>query len=90
MWKFTQACQNIAGFHHEPSAAAEVHRPLVTLVKIADTICCRDPKGFNLTARSQEIDEETLSYVGLAQKHLDAVKETMAAKIKDAMSIFAV
>jgi HD-like signal output (HDOD) protein len=89
MWKFTQSCQNIAGYHHEPSAAAEVHRPLVTLVKIADTICCQEPNGFTLTARSQEIDEETLSYVGLNQSHLDSVKEAMAGKIKDAMSVFA-
>jgi HD-like signal output (HDOD) protein len=89
MWKFTQSCQNVAGFHHDPSAALEVHRPLVTLVKIADTLCCQGPHGFNLTARTQEIDAETLEFVGLDQTHLDAAKENMAERISDAMSVFA-
>ena len=88
MWKFTRSCQQVAGFHHEPQNALEVHRPLVTLVYVADTICCQGTQGFNLTARTQQIDPGMISYVGLTQSHLDAVKESMADQIREAMAIF--
>jgi HD-like signal output (HDOD) protein len=87
-WKFTLSCQQVAGFHHEPSAATEVHRPLVSLVYIADSLCCQNPNGFNLTGRTQQIDPEMISYVGLNQGQIDAVKESMADRIRDAMAVF--
>lgn len=88
-WKFTRSCQQVAGFHHDPAGASEVHRPLVTLVYLADTICGQEAQGFTLTSKTQQIDPSMLSFVGLDQTHLDAVKENMADRIKDAMGIFA-
>ena len=89
MWKFTRSCQQVAGFHHDPAGASDVHRPLVTLVYIADTLCCQHLQGFTLTAKSQQIDPSMLSFTGLDQAHLDAVKECMADRIKEAMTVFA-
>ena len=36
-----RACQLVAGYHHQPSALADSNRLLVTLVYVADTICCQ-------------------------------------------------
>ena len=58
-WKFTKACQLVAGFHHIPSELEE-DCPQVYAVHIADTLCCQIDKGFNLTARTRKSIVETL------------------------------
>src|SRR3954469_20453082 len=49
VWKFPRACQLVAGHHHKPGDLGD-NRALVGLVHIADTICCQEKRGFNLTA----------------------------------------
>src|SRR5262245_14380161 len=56
MWKFPRSCQLVAGFHHEPSTLSDDARRLVTIIHIADTLCCQAGLGFNLTALHQELD----------------------------------
>src|SRR5688572_14749668 len=65
-WKFPRSCQLVAGHHHRPSALADQHRMLVTLVYVADTICCKSKHGFNLTGLHQSIDD-----AGLDDIHID-------------------
>ncbi|HEY8667124.1 MAG TPA: HDOD domain-containing protein [Tepidisphaeraceae bacterium] len=78
-WKFPRSCQLIAGFHHRPTALADEHRMLVTLVYVADTLCCQGNKGFNLTALHQSIDA-----AGIGQIQLDNSLITQtAAKLDD-------
>src|SRR3712207_5336027 len=40
-WRFPKNCQLVAGHHHKPSALGDGNRMLVTLVYVADTICCQ-------------------------------------------------
>jgi HD-like signal output (HDOD) protein len=56
-WRFPKNCQLVAGHHHHPSALGDGNRMLVTLVYVADTICCQSRHGFNLTAMHQRLDE---------------------------------
>lgn len=56
-WRFPKSCQLVAGYHHQPAALGEQNRLLVTLVYVADTICCQSKHGFNLTAMHQRLDE---------------------------------
>jgi HD-like signal output (HDOD) protein len=65
-WKFPRSCQLVAGHHHKPTALADQHRLLVTLVYVADTICCKSKHGFNLTGLHQTLDD-----AGLHDIHMD-------------------
>jgi len=65
LWKFPRSCQLVAGFHHKPTALHDNNRLLVTLVYVADTLCCQHNRGFNLTALRQNLDEAGLSDIRL-------------------------
>jgi HD-like signal output (HDOD) protein len=78
-WKFPRSCQLVAGYHHRPTELADSNRLLVTLVFVADTICCQSKHGFNLTALGQKLDG-----AGLAEINLDpAIIERTAAGLDD-------
>jgi HD-like signal output (HDOD) protein len=64
-WKFPRSCQLVAGHHHHPAALSDGNRLLVTLVYVADTLCCQANRGFNLTALRQRLDDAELSGVKL-------------------------
>lgn len=57
LWKFPRSCQLVAGHHHKPTSLSDNHRMLVTLVYIADTMCCQQKRGFNLTAFRQRYED---------------------------------
>ena len=82
-WKFPRSCQLVAGHHHRPSALSEQNRLLVTLVYVADTICCRSKHGFNLTALGQRLDAAELSDVKLDP----ALIERTAANLDDLVKV---
>jgi putative nucleotidyltransferase with HDIG domain len=60
MWKFPKACQMVARHHHDPVNIPEEFRLLVGIVYMADTICCQQGLGFNLTALRQDVDDQGL------------------------------
>ncbi|HYE16923.1 MAG TPA: HDOD domain-containing protein [Tepidisphaeraceae bacterium] len=65
LWKFPRSCQMVAGYHHRPTALHDNNRLLVTLVYVADTMCCHAGKGFPLTALNQKIEDAGLSDINL-------------------------
>jgi HD-like signal output (HDOD) protein len=87
-WKFTKICQLVAGYHHRP-AELEEECPAVWAVHIADTLCCQNAQGFNLTALHQEIDPTALEKLGLEASVMDQIKESMSESIAGAMGVFA-
>jgi putative nucleotidyltransferase with HDIG domain len=76
-WKFPHSCQLVAGYHHRPSALPEDGRLLVTLVYVADTICCQGNHGFNLTALHQNLDQADLAQIQLDQALIAHVIEKL-------------
>jgi HD-like signal output (HDOD) protein len=87
-WNFPRVCQDVAGFHHDPSAAAEETRMSVTLVYVADTLCCRLKQGFNLTALHQKLDEALLVWAGIDGAVLADVEGNLAASVAEAAGAF--
>ncbi len=78
-WRFPKVCQQVAGFHHRPKLATADAKLMVTLVYVADTLCCQQERGFNLTALRQRVEE-----AGLAEVRIDPVLITrMAEKMDD-------
>jgi len=82
LWKFPRTCQLVAGFHHRPLTLADDARLLPTLVFAADTICCQQNQGFNLTALNQKIEDANLPQLGIAQNTIDHVRTALPELVK--------
>ncbi len=52
-WGFPEFCRSAASYHHYPHLAEPEHRQLTGIVYVADTLCCQDAIGFDLTAPSR-------------------------------------
>ena len=55
-WGFPDFCRAAAAYHHMPALADPEHQQLVSLIYVADTLCCDDAIGFDLTAKGQFTD----------------------------------
>ena len=88
-WKFPRACQLVAGYHHRPQALAEQNRLLVTLVFVADTICCQSKHGFNLTALGQRLDAAGLADIKLDPAMVERTVANLDELVKTASDMLA-
>jgi putative nucleotidyltransferase with HDIG domain len=85
-WGFPDFCRAAAAYHHLPSLAEPELRQLVAIVYAADTLCCEDAIGFDLTAKDQLTDE--VASAGLVPpKVLEEVRENLADLISDAILV---
>lgn len=87
-WKFPRSCQLVAGFHHRPTAIDHNNRLLVTLVHVADTLCCQAGNGFPLTAANQQFESADLALVGLEMPIVELVKNDLPHLLSNAVAIF--
>jgi HD-like signal output (HDOD) protein len=79
LWKFPRSCQLVAGYHHRPTQLSDNNRMLVTLVYIADTMCCKQNRGFNLTAIRQKYED-----AGIIDLQIDSrLIEQTAGKLEE-------
>ena len=83
-WKFPRSCQLVAGHHHDPGSLGEDVRTLVTLVYVADTICCQEKRGFPLTAAGQSLDSVNVEALGLNNSIIERVKQSLPELIESA------
>jgi HD-like signal output (HDOD) protein len=82
LWKFPRSCQLVAGYHHRPTQLSDNNRMLVTLVYIADTMCCKQNRGFNLTALRQKYED-----AGVVDLQIDSrLIEQTAGKLDELVS----
>lgn len=87
-WKFPRSCQLVAGYHHQPLTLADENRRLVTLVHIADVLCCQSSLGFNLTEAGQTIDPVLLLSIGMDHTLLEHMGEELPKLIEHAATFF--
>lgn len=87
-WHFPAYCQQVAGFHHNPTGAAEADRILVGVVYVADILCCQCGQGFNLTASGQQLDPAVLSSLGVASGQIEALKASLSENVAKALAVF--
>jgi HD-like signal output (HDOD) protein len=87
-WRFPAYCQQVAGYHHNPTAAAEEDRKLVGVVYVADVLCCQSGQGFNLTAAGQQIDPAILSSLNVDEPQIEALKAGLGENVAKAMAVF--
>ena len=87
MWKFPRSCQLVAGFHHRPTSLSDNNRMLVTLVYVADTICCEQKRGFNLTALRQKIEAGGAFEMGIDALLIEAVSKRLDDLVGSATAV---
>ena len=88
-WKFPRPCQLVAGYHPRPTALADNTRILVTLVAVADILCCHGEQGFNLTARHQNLADTGMDQIQLDPAAVERVKAALPQLVEQAQSLFA-
>jgi HD-like signal output (HDOD) protein len=81
-WQFPASCQAVAGHHHEPLGHAEGNRLLVSLVHVADTLCCQSKQGFPLTAQRQTI--ESAATAGIDPAVIERTRSMLPALLQNA------
>ncbi len=87
-WKFPRSCQLVARYHHIPTTLHDNNRLLVTLVYVADTLCCAGRHGFDLTARQQELDPAAMAGIGLEESLVAQTRQRLGDVIAASASIF--
>ena len=87
-WKFPRACQLVAGYHHRPATLANENRLLVTLVAVADTLCCSENKGFNLTALNQKLEDTGMNDLGIDLVTVEVVRRQIPTLVSNSAAIF--
>jgi HD-like signal output (HDOD) protein len=87
-WKFPANCKLIAAAHHNPMSVPRESRNLVTLVYIADTICCQAQLGFNLTAQNQQLDPALLAESNIEMGIIEQIKANLPAQVSAASAVF--
>ncbi len=85
-WKFPRTCQLVAGFHHQPQTLSDDNRLLVTLVHIADVLCCQSSHGFNLTASTETIDPTLLRDMKIDPSIVEQVRGNLDALVANAQT----
>jgi HD-like signal output (HDOD) protein len=87
LWKFPRSCQLVAGRHHQPTTLSDNNRLLVTLVFVADTLCCQQNRGFNLTALRQRLEDGGISDVKLDRTLIDQTAARMDELVSSATAV---
>jgi HD-like signal output (HDOD) protein len=85
-WGFPAFCCAAAAYHHHPSLADAEHRQIVALIYAADTLCCDDAIGFDLTAKNQLTDEMSGDDM-VPPKVIENAREILPSLVSDAMLV---
>lgn len=87
-WRLPASCQLAIGYHHRPHAgAAGWGRPLVSLVRIADTLCCHGGYGFNLTGLAQPLDLDALRPTQVDPLAVDQTRQRLDGLVAEAIAL---
>ncbi len=86
-WGFPPGCRAVARHHHHPALAEEPWKMITAIVHAADTLCCQECVGFDLTAAHQLADET--AFQGLVPlEAIEGAKEAMDELVHEAIRVF--
>lgn len=85
-WGFPDFCFAAAGYHHHPSLADAEHRQIVALIYAADTLCCDDAIGFDLTAKDQVTDAAAGNDL-VPPRVIEYARENLANLVTDSLMV---
>jgi HD-like signal output (HDOD) protein len=86
-WGFPEFCRAAAAYHHHPSLAETDQAEIAAIVYAADTLCCEDAIGFDLTAKTQVA--ETVGFESLVPLGvIEDIRGNLPAVVSDAILVF--
>ena len=83
-WKFPRHLRAAVSFHHTPENLTSELARLGMILQCADTLCCLEGVGFDLTAANQEFTETLLGTIGVTVDQLAQVRDEMGPEIEEA------
>ncbi|HRS29470.1 MAG TPA: HDOD domain-containing protein [Phycisphaerae bacterium] len=86
-WRFPPALRYGAGYHHDPRPLQPEFHRVVTLICMADTICCQLQHGFYLSADTQSVTPEMLTLIGIDAEAMAQVQIMLPEKVAEAEQI---
>lgn len=87
LWKFPASFAYVTGYHHRPSEVAPQHRPLTTLVHVADIIAANLELGFTGSVETRKFHSDLFKHVNLTTQHVDEVTKNLPDAMEEAMSL---
>ena len=86
-WKFPMSFVYVTGYHHRPWELAPEHRPLTSLVHLADILSANNGLGFAGTVETDDYSPEILSHLGLTNGDLEQTATEMPEAMEEAVSL---
>lgn len=86
-WRFPQNLRDGVSCHHNPETLASESRLLASILRCADTFCCRHGYGFDLVARGQDLSPPLLDPVGTTIDHLAEIQDGLDRDIEEAEAV---
>jgi HD-like signal output (HDOD) protein len=86
-WRFPQNLRDGVSCHHNPETLAGESRLLASILRCADTFCCRHGYGFELVARGQDLSPPLLDSVGTTIDHLTELQDGLDRDIEEAEAV---
>lgn len=88
-WHFPKPLALSCGYHHHPLDLPEGDRLLPSLVHVADILAARADIGFTRTVLNHEVIADVRELLGLTERDLESVEESLKEDSSQAMMLFA-
>jgi len=88
-WKFPPGLRSAIAYHHTPERLAPEFRKLVTVIQMADIMCCQNTLGFHLTACASDVTQDMLDYVGVDEACIGELLQVLPERIDETERILA-
>ena len=88
-WNFPPQLVNVCLHHHDPLSLPEEERALPALVHVADVLAAQAGIGLSRTVEHAEPDPEVLALLRLSEGALAAVRDGLAAEVRETMALMA-
>ncbi len=70
-WKFPEVLRSIVRYHHDPAGAPEEHKPIVSIVHVANSICLMAGIGIGSDGLYHELSDMAIKLLGLTNRELE-------------------
>lgn len=70
-WKFPDVLKTVVRYHHQPDAAPDAHRAVVSIVHVANTLCLMAGIGIGSDGLYHELSPAAVSLIGLEPGELE-------------------
>jgi len=87
-WRFPQTLCTTIGYHHSPTALAEVNRELPAIINVADILASRAEIGFCQHATNAEISDDLYTLIKLDPAKVAEIEAEVPEQTSIAESIF--